>query len=282
MSAASRRTLPAILSRVVTAVVLIAVLWVTVKYIRGGYFFVIVGLLVCRSVWECYLILESRGGRPFRWLGMAACGALAWAATGNWPLFVAAVPLLLAVFGSVVLAVWLRDNPEQMLSTWLDTFFPLLLVALPLTYLIKLARIPGEDGADLVFLLFICIIFTDTAAFMVGSLFGKHRMAPRISPAKSWEGAIAGILAGIGAGLLAHVWFYWRLPVHHAVMIGLILAVTAILGDLAESVVKRAGGVKDASNLLPGHGGCFDRVDSLLFSAPSLYYYYVTFLQGLQ
>jgi phosphatidate cytidylyltransferase len=282
MSATKRRTFPTILSRVATAVVLVAILWVTVKYIRGPYFLLIIGLLMSRSVWECYLILEARGGRPFRWLGMAVCWIMAWAAAGHWPLLDMAAPMLIAVFCSFVLSVWLRQTPEEMLSSWFDTLFPLILVALPLTYLIKLSHIPGERGADLLFLLFICIIFTDTAAFMIGSLIGRHPMAPRISPAKSWEGAVAGMIAGIGAALLAHVWFYYRLPIWHAVVIGLILAVAAILGDLAESVIKRAGGVKDSSNLLPGHGGCFDRIDSLLFSAPGIYYYYMTFMQGIQ
>jgi len=87
-------------------------------------------------------------------------------------------------------------------------------------------------------------------------------------------------VASVGAALLGHVWFYRRLSWLDAVVLGVLLGVAAIAGDLAESVVKRATGAKDASNLLPGHGGLLDRADSMLFAGPVLYYYYLLFLAG--
>jgi phosphatidate cytidylyltransferase len=149
-----------------------------------------------------------------------------------------------------------------------------------LGYLPRMRAIPGEDGADLLLLVLVCVICTDVAAYYVGSNFGKHRMAPRLSPKKSWEGAAGGLLASVGVAVLANFWFFQRLPLGHAIAIGLILGVVAILGDLSESLVKRAAGVKDSSSLIPGHGGLLDRVDSLLFAGPVLYYYYMAFLQG--
>ena len=105
-------------------------------------------------------------------------------------------------------------------------------------------------------------------------------MAPRLSPNKSWEGAIGGLAAAIGGGLLAHFWFFQRLPLVHAVVLGLLLGSAGIVGDLVESMIKRAAGAKDSSRLLPGHGGIMDRLDSLMFASPVLYYYYLVVLEG--
>jgi len=104
-------------------------------------------------------------------------------------------------------------------------------------------------------------------------------MAPTISPKKSWEGAVGGLVAAVLGGLLATAWFYRRLPWGHAAAIGGILGFLGILGDLSESMVKRALGSKDASRLLPGHGGVLDRLDSVLLAAPTLYGYWVLFLR---
>jgi phosphatidate cytidylyltransferase len=173
-----------------------------------------------------------------------------------------------------------RRTVQEMLASAMGTLFPVLFVGLSLGFLVGLRAAPGEDGEDLLMLLFLCVILADTAAYYVGTSIGKRRLAPAISPNKSWEGAIGGIVASVLGALVAHAWFYQRLPVGHALALGLILGLTAILGDLAESMVKRASGVKDSSSLLPGHGGVLDRVDSLLFAGPVLYYYHQWFLAG--
>src|SRR5206468_11565498 len=94
------------------------------------------------------------------------------------------------------------------------------------------------------------------------------------------EGAAAGIAGGVLGAILAHFWWFHRLPILHAIAIGVLLQVVGIGGDLAESGFKRAAGSKDSSSLLPGHGGFLDRIDSLLFPRPALYYYYVALLLG--
>jgi phosphatidate cytidylyltransferase len=153
-------------------------------------------------------------------------------------------------------------------------------VGLPLGFLTGLRTMDDEEmGRDLIVLLLVVIWVGDTAAMYAGSLVGRHRLAPRISPKKSIEGAVAGVLGGIGGALLAHVWWFHRLPVLHAVVIGVVLGVVGIAGDLSESILKRAAGAKDSSAILPGHGGILDRIDSLLFAGPALYYYYLLFLR---
>lgn len=119
----------------------------------------------------------------------------------------------------------------------------------------------------LVFLVITVVAMSDTLAYFVGRAWGKHKMAPIVSPKKSWEGSIAGLLAGV---LTAAAWSHYRLGGVDSVylLVGAGTAVAGQLGDLVESLIKRGAGVKDSSGLLPGHGGLYDRIDALLFAAP--------------
>jgi phosphatidate cytidylyltransferase len=135
--------------------------------------------------------------------------------------------------------------------------------ALPIACVAALQRIDPW----LLFLLFAIVWLGDTAAYYVGSAFGRRRLAPRISPKKSWEGAVAGFATGI---LATVVWSWWRVGEQSAglLLVAAATAVAAQLGDLFESLLKRAVNTKDSGALLPGHGGMLDRVDALLFAAP--------------
>lgn len=257
-----------------------SVVWVSLKLAPAWVFYALAFVMILGGCWELYRMLDKCGARPFHWLGLAATAAMLWSFVGREPSFHPCLPLISIIMLSLVMAVWRREDPPQMLRAAMHTIFPVLFVGLALGYLIMIRSIPGEDGTDLILLVLICPIFADTAAYYVGSSIGKHRLAPRLSPKKSWEGALGGIVGSIIGALLAHFWFYQRLPLSHAIVIGLVLGAAAIAGDLAESLVKRAAGVKDSSNLIPGHGGLLDRSDSLLFAGPILYYYYMIFLQG--
>jgi phosphatidate cytidylyltransferase len=136
---------------------------------------------------------------------------------------------------------------------------------------------PGADGAWRIVLLLAIIMVADTAAFFVGHAFGRHRLAPHVSPAKTVEGAIGGLLGGVAGALAVRALGLPGLPFTDAVALGVGVAVLGILGDLAESLIKRWAGVKDSGELFPGHGGMLDRIDSLLFGAPVLYYYFLYF-----
>ena len=118
--------------------------------------------------------------------------------------------------------------------------------------------------------------FSDTGAYAVGSLIGKHKMIPRISPGKTWEGFAGAIVVSTAASIL----FYYFFGAHlkgmtylHATILGIILSVSAVVGDLIESVFKREAGVKDSGSFFPGIGGILDLLDSLLFNAPIMYLY---------
>ena len=123
-----------------------------------------------------------------------------------------------------------------------------------------------DDGAGRVFCLMLGVVFSDIGGYTAGVLFGKHPMAPAISPKKSWEGLAGSLLLGITASVLA-VNFLLHKPAWVGVPLGLMLVITGTLGDLVESQVKRDLGIKDMGTLLPGHGGLMDRLDSLLPNA---------------
>lgn len=132
----------------------------------------------------------------------------------------------------------------------------------------------------LLLLMFVLIWLNDTGAFIVGSLMGRHRLFERISPKKSWEGFFGGLLFAIAAAIAAGKFYpdYFHLTLLQATILGAIVTVAATYGDLIESCLKRNAGVKDSGNLLPGHGGMLDRIDSLLLVAPCVALYMSFFL----
>ncbi len=129
---------------------------------------------------------------------------------------------------------------------------------------------PNADGPQRVVTFFLVVVASDVGGYVAGVLFGKHPMAPTISPKKSWEGFAGSTLACIGAGIGSVVWLldgdWWA-----GAIVGAIAVLTATVGDLGESMIKRDLGIKDMSNLLPGHGGVMDRLDSLLATAPAVW-----------
>ena len=120
---------------------------------------------------------------------------------------------------------------------------------------------------------FLVIMSADTAAFYGGRIFGRHKLARGISPGKTWEGAVAGLMISLLAAALAHFWFFRELPLKLALPLATVMNVLSVVGDLTESALKRSAGAKDTAKILPGHGGVLDRIDSLLFNAPVIYYF---------
>jgi phosphatidate cytidylyltransferase len=114
---------------------------------------------------------------------------------------------------------------------------------------------------------------SDTGAYFTGRALGKHKLAPKISPGKTWEGLIGGVVAAAAFAALATFWFFPELPYQYSIPLAVAMAIVGVLGDLAESAIKRGANAKDAASVLPGHGGFLDRLDSLLLNAPILYYF---------
>lgn len=137
-----------------------------------------------------------------------------------------------------------------------------------------------NDGLGYVFLLVIGIILTDTGCYYFGRKFGKHPLAPIISPNKTIEGAIGGTFCAVASSLV--VGYIIKLAWYHCLIVGIIIALFSQIGDLAESLIKRDAGVKDSGNLLPGHGGFLDRTDSYALTIPVTFYYFKYFVVSTQ
>jgi phosphatidate cytidylyltransferase len=154
------------------------------------------------------------------------------------------------------------------------SLLPALYLGLPLGALVA---IHAGTGRTAVLLLLVTVVVSDTAQYYTGRTFGRHLLAPAISPKKTVEGAIGGVVFGSAAMVLAGGWWLPAIgPVWRAAL-GLVIVVVGIVGDLFESLLKRGAGAKDASSLIPGHGGVLDRIDALLFAAP-VYYLFVEYV----
>jgi len=188
------------------------------------------------------------------------------------------LPIVITVIMLVSLICLLRrPSRERVFHNWAWTIVGALYVGWMLSYWLSLRGL--EDGRNWVYLAMLTTFANDTGAFFIGRAMGKHRLAPAISPTKTWEGAIGGLISAIlGAIVIAMVlnlispfaFKYWQI-----ILLGFLVGVFAQLGDLVESLLKRNMGVKESGNLLPGHGGILDRFDSLIFVGAVVYYYVI-------
>lgn len=155
------------------------------------------------------------------------------------------------------------------------SIFPIAYIGLPLG---AIAAVRAFAGREAVLLLMIAIVISDSAQYYCGRAFGRTPLAPSISPKKTREGAIGGLLFGTGAMALGGYWVFPDAPLLLLVLVSACVTVLGMVGDLFESMLKRSAGVKDSSHLIPGHGGVLDRIDSWLFAAP-LYYAFLKYLR---
>lgn len=174
----------------------------------------------------------------------------------------------------------LRRNPERAIERLSITFLGAFFIPWTLAHLLLIRNLP-HAGAGYIYFLFITVWVLDTGAYAFGVRFGKRKLASTISPKKTLEGALGGIITGIVAALILRLIFLRaQVTVPESIFLGLLIAVISQFSDLAESLIKRDAGVKDSAALLPGHGGMLDRFDSFLFTAPLFYYYLTVFKAG--
>jgi phosphatidate cytidylyltransferase len=141
---------------------------------------------------------------------------------------------------------------------------------------------PHPEGPNLVFFLVLVVWLGDAGAYYTGKKFGRRKLAPRISPKKTVEGLIGGIIMSVITAIVIQLTFFRGFPLLHAMAMGIVLSISGVIGDLAESMWKRSAAVKDSGTLIPGHGGFLDRFDSIFFTAPILYVYWAIVQHGAQ
>lgn len=269
------------------------VLWtVALLIIFSGYelaFYGLIGSVGMIALWEFYSMLDHRGLPNFKVTAMIS-GAIMlvgsfyyfskWGPARSYDFELAVLLFfLLTVFTRQMFASLRDDEP---LRTMAYTIFGLLYVLWLYNFITKIVYVTPRTPDGRVtgqFYVFYCIAitkFSDMGAYLTGSLIGRHPLVPHISPKKTWE----GFFGALAFAMLASLGLFQLMPGHlsvlnqtHAVILGLLLGFAAVIGDLAESIIKRSAGVKDSGSMLPGIGGALDLIDSLLFTAPLLFFY---------
>jgi phosphatidate cytidylyltransferase len=240
----------------------VALVWFSTRLV----FFVAAQLLLVLALMELVGLARSAGlAVPVLPAGAAAVLTCAAFALASVPIDFVLMSAFVAI-GAVTLARWRGDRDALSLAS--ATLFPSFYLGLPLGAMIAVRQLRGPAA---LFLLMFTIIASDTAQYYAGRAFGRRRLAPSISPGKTVEGAVGGVVFGALTLAVAGNWWLAEVPLYIRALLGVGLAAAGIVGDLFESMLKRSGGVKDSASLIPGHGGVLDRIDALLFAAPVYY-----------
>lgn len=264
------------MTRLLSGIVLIALTVSAVWLAPAWLFFASAELLVILACHE--LSTLARASRlPFPTLVATLAAMLVCAAVSRVAVNGTSVPLDVALFtsvivvGAVALGHW--NGEANALSMAAVAMMPSLYLGLPIG---ALAALRNQAGPEVLFLLMLTVMVSDSAQYYAGRAFGRRKLAPAISPKKTVEGAIGGFV--FGAAVLGAVGAWWlpTVPLSLRLLLGATLVALGIAGDLFESMLKRSAGVKDSSSLIPGHGGVLDRIDALLFAAP-IFYVVVTY-----
>jgi phosphatidate cytidylyltransferase len=272
-------------TRILTAAIALPILIASIvlpSYYRETYwlFVIIAALALAAGLFEFYSLtkkLELKGDAGVAYIGAAA-------------LFVnflldtpaKAPDLLLATLSLFVIIVLItqtfrfQKDFSKMLTGVGVTLLGPIYVAFLGGFLIA-TRVGFENhpflSTHLLGYFFLVLMGSDTGAYFTGKSLGTHKLIPKISPGKTWEGLIGGFVVAAAFAALATFWFFPELPYYASVPLAIVMSGVGVLGDLAESAMKRGAGAKDAASVLPGHGGFLDRLDSLLLNAPILYYF---------
>ena len=243
---------------------------------KGGpaAFALLIAAVAVLAFWEYLRIvlppLRSSYARIIPLLGLALAPALVWGAySRSWSLMLGVIVGNLLIAALISLPCFKSDPlvGETVIKQGLGMIYlPLLL-----SYLVLIRN--GADGAAWIFVT-LCVVFAgDTGAFYVGTYMGQHKLCPAVSPKKTIEGSLGGLLSNLFVGLLLKVFFLAHLPWGRCALLFLAIGIAGQVGDLFESELKRTANIKDSGRLLPGHGGVLDRIDALLFAAPVVYYF---------
>ncbi|MGI9166411.1 MAG: phosphatidate cytidylyltransferase [Pyrinomonadaceae bacterium] len=270
------------MSRIITAAVLLPILIasILISWLQPLFVLLAAAALVL-GLYEFWSLARRRQMKPDVAMGYLAAAGLftvfyfADPAPGRGLDTLTLLLILIALTVGVLIACTLRGTPfDMMIASSGATILGVLYVVLLGGHIVAVRT--GFDqtlSAHLLSFFFMVIMGSDTGAYYVGMAFGKHKLAPSISPGKTWEGVAGGLAASFLMATIAHFWFFRELPLKWAVCLGVVMSLVGIFGDLTESALKRGAGAKDAANILPGHGGSLDRLDSLLFNAPVIYYF---------
>ncbi|NQT91051.1 MAG: phosphatidate cytidylyltransferase [Candidatus Omnitrophica bacterium] len=262
-------------SRVLISVTLIAFLWFGIFNLPSWVFLLVIVALVGRGLYEFFDMVARKNILVYRYFGIViGCLIPVFMYLQFEPTEGTEFMLMTAVCLAVFILQFRRRKTEQALVGIATTVFGIFYISWLFSFMIKLRFMPphGFDGRFLVLYLLLVTKSGDIAAYFIGTYFGKHQLIPRISPKKSVEGTVGGLIASF----LAAVIFRGFLPsvnITHIFILGFLLSILSQIGDLSESLIKRDCKVKDSGTFFPGLGGMLDLIDSLLFTTPIFYFY---------
>ncbi|HEY5649452.1 MAG TPA: phosphatidate cytidylyltransferase [Nitrospiria bacterium] len=262
-------------NRVIVAAIFLPLFVLLIKFLPAWVFILLVlgGILAAQT--EFYRMCFSNGNRRLILTGL-------FGSTVIWGGFVFGNPgvnlglLTAAVLCFLIICLWAFKDLSRVLPEGALGLLGVMYVGWLLSHLVLLREFPG--GENIILFLFLVNWTGDSGAYYVGKGLGRNKLAPRISPNKTIEGAFGGVAASLAAAWLGQSLLLPFLSLNDVVILGLAMGVLGILGDLTESVFKRSAGVKDSGGLIPAHGGILDKLDGLIFNAPVLYYYFSWFL----
>jgi phosphatidate cytidylyltransferase len=266
------------MKRLLTAVIVLPFLIASILISWLWWLFVLLAAAsMVLALWEFYLLAKRLKLDPNPVPGLVAGAALITISIQKEPLlnFVLLMLVIIILVIVTLIGAMLRGAPfDKMIASSGATVLGVLYIALLGTHLVMIrTAFTPLLSAHLLSFFFLVLMGADAGAYYIGRALGKHKLAPKISPGKTWEGVAGGVVAALAMGTLAHFWFFRELPLKWILPLALTMCVLGILGDLVESAMKRSASAKDAANILPGHGGLLDRLDSLLFNAPLIYYF---------
>jgi len=266
------------MKRLLTAVIVLPFLIASILVASLWWVFALLAVTaMVLGLWEFYALAKRLQLKPDAGTGYLAGAILITIALQSDPAITLAGSLFVVILFTAVAMVstTLRGAPfDKMIPSVGATLFGILYIPLLGSHLLSIRMgFSPTLSAHLLSFFFLVLMGADAGAYYIGRALGKHKLAPSISPGKTWEGVAGGILAALAMGALSHFWFFRELPLKYILPLAVLMTIVGILGDLAESALKRGAGAKDAANLLPGHGGLLDRLDSLLFNAPLIYYF---------
>lgn len=246
----------------------------------GPLFVLSVALIALVALQEFFSMAAKKGAKPMlRFAQIFSVAYLLSLAAGAYFGSVTSLPLMLLILTLFTPFFYCLKKKEASILSLSVTFFGLVYITVPLGMLVQINYFFSKENSfyGLLWLFYLILVtkLNDTAAYFVGSRFGKTPFMSKISPKKSFEGAIAGLCGSLLASLGFYIFSPLPISLMQSILLGLVLGVMAMVGDLAESMLKRDAGVKDSNNL-PGLGGVLDMVDSLLFTAPVLYLFIVS------
>lgn len=267
-------------ARIVTAAVALPVLIASILIAKLALLFVLIAALaMVLALYEFWVLARKqqlKADLASGYIGGAALFTVFYfAEPGRPPDPLMIETILMLLTAGTLAAAMLRGAPfDRMIVSVGVTLLGVLYIVLLGGHLVAVRMgFHPELSKHLLSFFFLVIMGADSAAYYGGKTFGRHKLAPAISPGKTWEGAIAGMLASLLLAAAAHYWFFRELPLRFALPLAAAMNVLSVIGDLTESALKRSAGAKDTAKILPGHGGVLDRLDSLLFNAPVIYYF---------